>query len=219
MSRIRVLIADDHAVVRAGIRLLLDAHPDIQVVGEARDGSEAVELARELRPDLVLMDVAMANLSGLEATRQLRQAQPDIRVLMLTMHADEDYFFEAVHAGASGYILKEASPGEVIEAVRTVARGGVSFHCDLARKLLDDYLRRVQTGEEGESFSRLTEREREILRLTAEGRSARDIANLLTLSPKTVERHRTNLMDKLNLRNRAELIRYALRKGLVSPDH
>ncbi len=219
MNRIRVLIADDHAVVRAGIRLLLDAHADIQVVGEARDGAEAIALAAELRPQVVLMDVAMAHLSGLEATRQLRHAQPDVHVLMLTMHSDEDYFFEAVRAGASGYILKEASPAEVVEAIRTVARGGVAFHSDLARKLLDDYLRRVQAGEEGESFSRLTEREREILRLTAEGRSARDIANLLTLSPKTVERHRTNLMDKLNLRNRAELIRYAVRKGLVSPNH
>lgn len=218
MNSVTVLIADDHAVVRAGIRLLLDAHPDIQVVGEARDGSEAVALARELRPKVVLMDVAMAGLSGLEATRQLRQAQPGTQVLMLTMHADEDYFFEAIRAGAAGYVLKEASPGEVVEAIRTVARGDVAFHSSLARKLLDDYLRRVQAGEENESFGRLTEREREILRLTAEGRSARDIAHLLTLSPKTVERHRTNLMNKLNLHNRAELIRYALRKGLVTPD-
>ncbi len=219
MDRIRVLIADDHAVVRAGIRLLLDSHADVQVVGEARDGTEAVALARDLRPQVVLMDVAMASLSGLEATRQIRQAQPDTYVLMLTMHSDEDYFFEAVRAGASGYVLKEASPAEVVEAIRTVARGGVSFHSNLARKLLDDYLRRVQAGEEGESFGRLTEREHEILRLTAEGHSAREIADLLTLSPKTVERHRTNLMDKLNLHNRAELIRYALRKGLVSPSH
>lgn len=217
MESLRVLIADDHAVVRAGIRLLLDACGDIRVVGEARDGDEAVALARELKPAIVLMDVAMPRLSGVEATRRLRQVGCESHVLMLTMHDDEDYFFEAVRAGASGYVLKEASATELVEAIRVVARGGVAFHSNLARKLLDDYLRRVQAGEEGESFGRLTEREREILRLTAEGRSARDIADLLTLSPKTVERHRTNLMDKLNLHNRAELIRYALRKGVVTP--
>lgn len=215
----RMLIADDHAVVRAGIRMLVSAHSDIDVIGEARDGAEAVAMAVELRPDVVVMDVAMAGLSGLEATRQLRQSLPDTKVLMLTMHADEDYFFEAVRSGASGYILKEAAPSEVVEAIRTVARGGVSFDSSLARKLLDDYLRRVDAGEEGESFRRLTDREREVLRLTADGRSAREIGDLLVLSPKTVERHRTNLMDKLNLHNRAELIRYAVRKGLVSPDH
>ena len=215
----RMLIADDHAVVRAGIRMLVSAHSDIDVIGEARDGAEAVAMAVELRPDVVVMDVAMAGLSGLEATRQLRQSLPDTKVLMLTMHADEDYFFEAVRSGASGYILKEAAPSEVVEAIRTVARGGVSFDSSLARKLLDDYLRRVDAGEEGESFTRLTDREREVLRLTADGRSAREIGDLLVLSPKTVERHRTNLMDKLNLHNRAELIRYAVRKGLVSPDH
>jgi len=218
VSRVRVLVADGHAVVRAGIRLLLDAHPDIQVVGEASSGEEAITLAQDLKPDVVLMDVAMANLSGLEATAELHRLQPSCHVLMLTMHSDEDYFFEAVRAGASGYILKEASPSEVVDAIRTVARGGVAFHSGLARKLLDDYLRRVKAGEEGESFSKLTAREREVLRLTAEGHSAREIAQLLTLSPKTVERHRANIMDKLDLHNRAELIRYAVRKGLVSPD-
>lgn len=214
----RVLIADDHAVVRTGIRLLLSAHQDIVVVGEAKDGFEAIDLASELRPDVVVMDVAMAGLSGLEATRRLRQLQPDAKILMLTMHADEEYFFEAVRAGASGYVLKEASHEDVVEAVRTVGRGGVAFDSSLARKLLDDYLRRVDAGEEGESFGRLTDREREVLRLTAEGRSAREIAELLTLSPKTVEKHRTNLMEKLNLHNRAELVRYAVKKGLVDPN-
>lgn len=214
---IRVLIADDHGVVRAGIRLLLGGAVEVQVVGEASNGLEAVRFAQDLRPDVVVMDVAMPGMSGIEATRQLRQVVPEARVLMLTMHSDEDYFFEAVRAGASGYVLKESSPGEVIDAVRTVARGGVAFHAELARKLLDDYLRRVESGEEGESYSRLTDREREILRLTAEGRSARETADLLTLSPKTVERHRTNIMDKLGLHNRSELIRYALRKGLISP--
>ncbi len=214
----RVLIADDHSVVRAGIRMLVSSHPDIEVVGEARDGAEAIALAGALKPDVVVMDVAMAGLSGLEATRQLRQLCPDTRVLMLTMHDDEDYFFEAVRSGASGYVLKEAAPAEVVDAIRTVAVGGVAFDSSLARKLLDDYLRRVEAGEEGESFGRLTDREREVLRLTAEGRSAREIAEMLVLSPKTVERHRANIMDKLNLRNRAEVIRYAIRKGIVSPD-
>ncbi|MBI2861641.1 MAG: response regulator transcription factor [Chloroflexi bacterium] len=216
MANLRVLIADDHVVVRAGIRLLLDSQEDIEVVGEAKDGVEAVARTRELAPDIVLMDVAMAGLTGLEATREIRQANPDTRVLMLTMHDDEEYFFQAVSLGASGYILKEASPDEVISALRIVSRGGVAFHPSLGRKLLDDYLHRVEAGEESTSYRLLTEREREILRMTAEGRSARETGGILGLSPRTVERHRANLMEKLGLHNRSEVVQYAIRKGLIS---
>src|SRR3990172_198042 len=152
METLRVLIADDHAVVRAGVRLLLASQEGIEVVGEAKDGTEAVAKTRELAPDVVLMDVAMPGLSGLEATREIRQTNPDTRVLMLTMHDDEEYFFQAVSLGASGYILKEATPEEVVSAIRIVSRGGVAFHPSLGRKLLDDYLHRVQAGEESERY-------------------------------------------------------------------
>ena len=217
METLRVLIADDHAIVRAGIRLLLDSQEGIEIVGEAKDGAEAVAKTRELAPDVVLMDVAMPGLSGLEATREIRQTNPDTRVLMLTMHDDEEYFFQAVSLGASGYILKEATPEEVVSAIRIVSRGGVAFHPSLGRKLLDDYLHRVQAGEESESYSLLTEREREILGLTAEGSSAREIGEKLALSPRTVERHRANLMEKLDLHNRSEVVQYAIRKGIIEP--
>ncbi len=218
MDELRVLIADDHAVVRAGIRLLVESQEGIKVVGEAKDGAEAVAKTRDLAPDIVIMDVAMPGLSGLEATREIRRASPGTRVLMLTMHDDEQYFFQAVSSGASGYILKEATPEEVISSLRIVACGGVAFHSRVGRQLLDDYLRRAQAGEEYESYSRLTEREREILRMTAEGRSAREIGATLVLSPRTVERHRANLMEKLGLHNRSEVVRYAIRKGMISPD-
>ncbi|MBI2865024.1 MAG: response regulator transcription factor [Chloroflexi bacterium] len=217
MGNLRVLIADDHAVVRAGIRLLLASQQGIDVVGEAKDGIEAVAITRRLAPDIVLMDVAMSGMSGLEATREIRQTNPETRVVMLTMHDDEEYFFQAVAFGASGYILKEATPEDLLMSLRTVSRGGVAFHPSLARKLLDDYLQRVRAGEECESYGRLTEREQEILRLTAEGRSAREIGEMLALSPRTVERHRANLMEKLDLHNRTEVVQYAIRKGIISP--
>ena len=216
-DRIRVLIVDDHAIVRAGIRFLLTSTEDVEVVGEARDAAEALRRARELNPDIVLMDVKLQGISGLEATRQLQRVQPEARVLMLTMHDDEEYFFEAVNAGASGYVLKEAAPEELLTAIRTVHHGGIAFHPALARRLLDDYVQRVRAGDEAAGGPQLTDREREVLRLTAEGRSARELGELLFLSPKTVERHRANLMRKLNVHNRSELIQYALRKGLLQP--
>lgn len=217
LTPIRVLIVDDHAIVRAGIRLLLESRADVTVVGEAQNAQEAIARTRELVPEVVLLDVAMPGVSGLAVARELHRQWPEIKVLMLTMHEDEDYFFEAVDAGASGYVLKEASPEELLAAIETVHRGGIAFHPSLARRLLDDYLRRVRAGQEGASYLDLTDREREVLRLTAEGRSARELADLLALSPKTVERHRSNLMRKLNLHNRSELIQYAIRKGILPP--
>lgn len=215
MARIRVLVVDDHTVVRAGIRLLLESETDIKVVGEAKDGQEAVDKVQQLAPDVVLMDLAMAGMSGLEATRRMTRQWPDVRVLVLTMHDNDEYFFQALKAGASGYLLKESSPDELVAALRAVHEGGVFIYPSLASRLLDDYLRRVDAGEETKGLSELTTREQEILRLIAEGKTGREIARALHVSPKTVDRHRANMMRKLDLHNRAELIRYAIRKGLI----
>jgi len=215
MARIRVLVVDDHTVVRAGIRLLLESETDIEVVGEAEDGQEAMNKAQHLAPDVVLMDLAMAGMSGLEATRRITRQWPDIRVLVLTMHDNDEYFFQALKAGASGYLLKESSPDELVAALRAVHKGGVFIYPSLASRLLDDYLQRVDAGEATKGLSELTTREQEILRLIAEGKTGREIAGALHISPKTVDRHRANMMRKLDLHNRAELIRYAIRKGLI----
>lgn len=216
MNRLKVLIVDDHALVRAGIRLLLDSQAAIEVIGEATNGEEALAKVQDLAPDIVLMDVTLPGISGIEATRKIIHDFPDVKVLMLTMHSDEEYFFQAVSVGASGYVLKETTPEDLLSAIRIVARGGIAFHPGLGQKLIADYLRRVQTGEEPELYTRLTDREKEILRLTAEGKPAREIGDMLVLSPKTVERHRANLMRKLNLHNRSQVVQYAIRKGLIS---
>lgn len=215
MGRIRVLVADDHTVVRAGIRLLLESETDIEVVGEARDGQEAVQKAHQLVPDIVLMDLAMPGMGGLEATQRITQASPGVRVLVLTMHENDEYFFQALNAGASGYLLKETSPDELVAALRAVYQGGVFIYPSLAGRLLDDYLRRVRAGDEEKVLGQLTPREQEVLRLIAQGKTGRQIADILHLSPKTVDRHRANITEKLNLHSRAELIRYAIRQGLI----
>lgn len=212
MAKIRILLVDDHAIVRAGLRLLLESQPDMEVVGEATDGTEAFRKARELRPDVVVMDIAMPGLSGLEATSQIKAECPDAQVLALTMHQDERYFFQMLHAGASGYVVKGAPPADLIAAVRSVHQGQAYLYPSLARKLLDDYLTRSKEGGEADD---LTDREREVLRLIAEGLTGKEIAELLSLSVHTVERHRQNIMAKLRLHSRAELIKYAIRKGLI----
>lgn len=216
MEKIRVLIADDHAIVRAGVRLLLESQSDIEVVGEAVDGNAAVEMAQDLEPDLVLMDVAMPNMNGLEATQLIKERSPGVQVLALTMHEDERYFFRILQAGASGYVVKGASPADLLAAIRAVAQGQAYLYPSVAKQLLDDYLKRVEAGEERDSYDGLSEREREVLRLIAEGRTSRSMADQLVLSVNTVERHRSNIMGKLNLHSRAELIKYAIRKGLIS---
>jgi two-component system response regulator NreC len=216
MSKIRVLVTDDHAIVRAGVRLLLDSQPDIQVVGEAVDGQQALELVKELEPDLVLMDVAMPGMNGLEATKLIKESFPRVQVLALTMHEDERYFFQILQAGAMGYVVKGAAPSDLLAAVRAVAQGQAYLYPSLAKQLLDDYMKRVDAGEEQDSYDGLSEREREVLKLIAEGKTGRQIAEELTLSANTVERHRSNIMSKLNLHSRAELIKYAIRKGLIS---
>lgn len=216
MNKTRVLIVDDHAIVRAGVRLLLESQADIQVVGEAVDGQQAIDLVRQLQPDLVLMDVAMPVMNGLEATQRIKELFPHVQVLVLTMHEDERYFFQILQAGASGYVVKGASPADLLVAVRAVARGQAYLYPSVAKQLLDDYLKRVESGEEQDSYDGLSDREREVLRLIAEGRTSRAIAENLVLSVNTVERHRANIMGKLNLHSRAELIKYAIRKGLIA---
>lgn len=213
-EKTRVLIADDHTIVRAGVRLLLEAEPDIEVVGEALTGDEAVALAEALRPHIVLMDIAMPGITGLEATRRIKARCPAMQVLVLTMHRSEEYFFEMLTAGASGYVLKGAETSELINAIRVVARGEVFLYPTMAKQLLQDYLARVQEPSDSGS-ALLTPREKQILRLLAEGYANKEIAERLVVSPSTVHSHRTNLMKKLNLSSRRELIQYARERGLL----
>ena len=214
-DKIRVLIADDHTIVRSGVRLLLQAEPDMDVVGEALNGAEAVALAETLRPAVILMDIAMPpGLNGLEATRQIKTRFPDVNILVLTMHRSDEYFFEALKAGASGYVLKSAETNDLVSAVRIVARGEVFLYPMMARQLLQDYLHRLDDSEMPGQPA-LTPREKEILRLLAEGYSNKEIAEKLVVSPSTIHSHRTNLMRKLNLNSRHELIQYARQRGLI----
>ena len=215
-EKIRVLIADDHTIVRAGVRLLLEAEPDMEIVGEALTGEEAIRLVEKLRPTVVLMDIAMPGLDGLEATRRIKATTPDTRILVLTMHRSDEYFFEMLKAGASGYVLKAAETDELVTAIRVVARGETFLFPTMAKKLVQDYVRRF--GENVNSGPpSLTAREREILRLVAKGYSNKEIAQHLVLSPSTVHSHRTNLMKKLNLKGQRELVEYVREQGLL-PD-
>lgn len=215
MNKVRVLIVDDHALFREGIRLILQTEGKIEVVGEASDGQEAVDAAQKLDPDVVLMDVTMPEMDGLEATRQIKQDRPEIRVLMLTMHESDDYFFRSLVAGASGYVLKEAVSADLITAIRAVAQDKVFLYPSVAKKLVSDYLGRVHTAEAHDKYEHLTPREREILLLIAKGHSDKEIAEQLVISANTVQSHRWRIMDKLDLHNRAELIKYAMRRGLI----
>jgi two-component system response regulator NreC len=213
-ARIRVLIADDHTILRAGVRMLLEAEPDMEVAGEAVNGAEAVAQAETLKPHVVLMDIAMPGTNGLEATRQIKARWPEIQILVLTMHRSDEYFFEILKAGASGYVLKSADTNQLIDAIRMVAQGEVFLYPTMAKHLLQDYLTLLKDAAGG-SGPQLTARENEILRLLAEGYSTKEIAEQLVLSPSTVHSHRTNIMKKLNLNTRHELIEYARRKGMI----
>jgi len=212
---IRVLLADDHALVRAGIRSLLNAMAEVQVVGEASSGEEALELAARQLPDVVLMDIAMRGITGLEAAATMRERLPQVRVVILSMHSGEEYVLQALRAGAAGYLLKDAATGELELALRSVMRGESWLSPAVSRQVVEGYVQR--TG--GESASEvLTARQREVLRLVAGGKSTKEIAFLLNLSVKTVETHRAQIMDRLGIRDVAGLVRYALRTGLVAPD-
>ena len=219
-EKIRVLLADDHAILRQGIRMLLEAQPDMEVVGEATNGREAVEQARLLRPLVILMDISMPELNGLEATRKIKQELPATQIVILTMHETDEYLVKILQAGATGYVLKQAVDRELIEAVRIASNGDTYLYPSIARRLVTDYLRRVEAGtmeERDAAYETLTAREREILKLIAQGHTNKEIAEILTLSVKTVENHRYSLMNKLNAHDRGELIKYAIRVGLIQP--
>ena len=216
MRRLRVLLADDHNLIRAGLRLVISQEPDFQVVGEAENGRRAVEMARELKPDVVVMDIGMPDLNGIEACRQMVSEVPESRVVMLSMHSDEGYVLRALKAGAKAYLLKDSAETDLARAIRAAAGGKSFFSPAVAKLLLDDYIRKLERTGAEDSYELLTPREREILQLVAEGKSSKDIANLLNLSVYTVETHRANILQKLNLKSVAELILYAVRKGIIS---
>ncbi|MFI0237871.1 response regulator [Streptomyces sp. NPDC016845] len=213
-SAIRILLADDHALVRRGVRLILDQEPDLEVVAEAGDGAEAVELARAHDIDLAVMDIAMPRMTGLQAARELLALKPSVRVLMLTMHDNEQYFFQALKSGASGYVLKSVADRDLVAACRAAMRDEPFLYPGAVTALVRNYLDRVRNGEEPPEQV-LTAREEEVLKLVAEGHSSKEIAELLFISIKTVHRHRENLLHKLGLRDRLELTRYAIRVGLI----
>ncbi|GAA0708862.1 response regulator transcription factor [Dactylosporangium roseum] len=212
----RILLADDHALVRRGVRLILDSEPDLKVVAEAADGAEAVEKARAEQPDLAILDIAMQRLTGLQAARELSRVLPDLRILILTMYDNEQYFFAALKAGASGYVLKSVADRDLVEACRAAVRGEPFLYPGAANALIRNYLERAASGDLG-SGRVITDREEEVLKLVAEGHSSKEIADILFISAKTVERHRANLLQKLGLRDRLELTRYAIRAGLIEP--
>jgi DNA-binding NarL/FixJ family response regulator len=215
-GRIRILLADDHAVVRRGLRLVLESEPDLEVVAEAGDGAEAVRLALDSDIDLAVLDVSMPRMTGLQAAAELSRRRPELRVLMLSMHDSEQYLFQALRAGASGYVLKTVADRDLVEACRAATRGEPFLYPGAVCALMRDWLERVRQGgtlEEGP----LTPRETEVLKLIAEAHTTRQIAQLLVISEKTVERHRTNILAKLGMRDRVELVRYAIRQGLVQP--
>jgi DNA-binding NarL/FixJ family response regulator len=216
MPSIRILLADDHAVVRDGVRALLEKQPDMIVVGEAADGRETVQLAEEQLPDVVVMDIAMPNMNGIEATRRIVASNPRTAVVILSMHQDESYVLRSLKAGAKGYLLKDSLRSDVIEAVRSVSQGRSFLTKKVSRMLQEDYIRLMERRGIEDSYDLLTDREREILQLVAEGRTNKEAATLLNISITTVETHRTHILQKLGLHSIPDLILYAVRKGIIS---
>ena len=217
MGKIRILIADDHSIVREGVRMILAGQEDFEVVGEAATGREALEQARAIKPDIVVMDISMPDMSGIQATEKIRKELPQVHVLGLTMHEEESYVFELLKVGASGYVLKRAAAEDLVSAVRAAHRGEAFLYPSVAKMVVQDYLQRTSAKEKEQALDGLTEREREVLTLIAEGLTNLEIAGRLFISIKTVQTHRAHIMEKLNLHDRTELVRYAIRKGLIEP--
>ena len=216
MKSIRVLLADDHKLIRAGLRLVVDQQPDLSVVGEADDGRQAVELAKSLKPNVVVMDIGMPNLNGIEAARQIGEMDPGAAVVMLSMHSDESYVLRALSAGARAYLLKDSATTDLVQAIHAVAEGKSFFSPAVSKVLLQDYMRKLRRSGAEDSYDLLSPREREVLQLVAEGKSNKEVASLLNLSVYTVETHRAKIMQKLDLKGVPELILYAVRKGIIS---
>ena len=214
---IKVLLVDDHAILREGLRMVLDAQPGITVIGEADDGRQAVDMAEDQHPDVVVMDIAMPNLNGLEATRQIKRRFPSVQVVILTMHENRQYLNQIVKVGATACVLKRSAGTELVTAVKAAARGESYFSPSIASMILEDYRLRL-TQDTPDDAELLTEREREVLQLVAEGRTNQEIADLLTLSIKTVQTHRSHVMEKLDAHDRTDLVRYAMRKGMIAPE-
>jgi len=217
MGKIKVLVADDHTILRQGIKSLLANEEEIEVIGEAKNGREALTIIEETLPDVILMDIAMPGLNGLEATRRIKKKFPRMKVLVLTMYTNEEYIFQILNAGANGYLVKETAFQDLISAIKAVYKNEAFMSPSISKKVINSYIKRAQNDEQ-ETCEILTTREREILQLIAEGNSSKKIAELLFISPKTVETHRTHIMDKLNIHNRTGLVKYAIRKGIVDVD-
>ncbi len=215
--KIRLLLVDDHQVVRSGLRMLLSNESDVEIVGEVGTAREALNAVQSLKPNVVLMDIGLPDLSGIDATSEIKRTNPEVAVVALTIHEDEEYFFKMLEAGASGYVPKRAAPEELLTAIRSAAAGEVYLYPSLAKLLVKDYLAQEHTSEAERALDGLTEREQEVLRYLAEGVANDEIANALVISAKTVARHRENIMQKLGLHSRSELVRYAIRKGIIKP--
>jgi two-component system response regulator NreC len=218
MSKIKVLLVDDHTIVRQGIKALLDTQEGIEVVGEAEDGREAIEKAKQMAPNVIVIDITMPNLNGIEATRQIKKINPEIKVLVLTVHDNEEYIHRILQAGASGYLLKESAVSDLVSAINAVEKGDIFLSPSISKVVVKDYIRHAET-ESGDfdSLNVLTNREREVLQLIAEGHTNKDIARILKLSIKTIDVHRSHIMDKLNIRDITGLVKYSIRKGLIKP--
>lgn len=217
MAEIRILLVDDHEMVRTGLSILLENQADIAIVGQASNGQEALEMAQSIQPDVIVMDITLPDISGIEVTRMIKKVKPEIAIVALTIHDDEQYFFEMLQAGADGYIPKRAAPDDLIKAIRAASIGEIYIYPSLTKILVSDFLSQERIEKEREAINGITSREQEVLEKLAEGRSNDEIAEQLSISKHTVARHRENLMRKLGLHSRSELVKYAIRKGLIEP--
>ncbi|MBI4525046.1 MAG: response regulator transcription factor [Deltaproteobacteria bacterium] len=216
VGKIRLLIVDDHALFREGIRALLAAHNDLEVVGEAADGSEAIEQVKKVHPDIVLLDIAMPGLGGLETTLELKKLAPEVKILILTQYANKEYLFRFLKEGVSGYVLKRAAAGELVAAIKAVYHGGTFLHPEVAPAVIEGYLGGIKPAEQEDPYESLTDREKQVLKLVAEGKTNKEIAEILGISVKTAMAHRAHMAEKLGVHNKAELVKLALQKGIVT---